>query len=314
MLEEEKTIRHSINKLQDELHPIQLISNQQNVRHLLVKRDGALLGWVPHEMRYVKITASKIPSKEQILRRVSYEPHSKTTNLPLSICKILEFAEELGSSDNQVLSMLLTYRNEHRREILEFLDTKKTSLPHLIESLSYQCSTLNEKERVLKHLRNYHRERTESLAEAVNRFDSLFCFYQYLEKPIEAEIVKSLAFQTIRTITPYLLSTKCNQAFSSWVKEAQKTNSAINTQEIIRIVSHLEKFPELQLQSTRSLPGFLVSTSLSLPPEEAVDVTAHFAAPGNEVHSKDTLACDDDAHKAQAVFFIRINIFRPASK
>ena len=94
LLEEEQTIRQSITKLQDELHPIQLISNQQNVRHLLVKRDGALLGWIPHEMRYVKVTASETPSKAEILRRVSYEPHSKTTNLPLYICKILEMAEE----------------------------------------------------------------------------------------------------------------------------------------------------------------------------------------------------------------------------
>ena len=235
-------------------------------------------------MRYVKITASETPSKEQILRRVAYEPHSKTTNLPLSICKILEFAEEIGSSDNQVLSMLLTYLGEHRREILEFLDTKKTSLTHLIESLSFQCSTLDDKERVLKHLRNFHRERTELFAETVNRFDSLFCFFQYLEKPVETEVVKSLAFQTIRTITPYLLSSKCNQAFSSWVKERQKTNSAINTQEINRIVTHLEQFPDLQLQSTRSLPSFLVTTSLSLPLEETVDVTAHFATPCNDTH------------------------------
>ena len=284
LLDEEEKIRLSINKLQAELHPIQLISNQQNVRHLLVKRDGALLGWVPHEMRYVKITASEVPSKEQILRRVSYEPHSKTTNLPLSICKILDFAEELGSSDNQVLSMLLTYLNEHRREVLEFLDTKKTSLPHLIESLSFQCSTMDDKERVLKHLRNFHREKSESFAETVNRFDSLFCFYQYLEKPIETEVVKSLAFQTIRTITPYMISTKCNQAFSSWVKERQKTCSAINTQEIIRIVTHLEQFPDLQLQTTRSLPGFLVTTSLSLPPEETVNISAHFATPCNDTH------------------------------
>ena len=38
LLQEEQTIRQSINRLQDELHPIQLISTQQNVWHLLVKR------------------------------------------------------------------------------------------------------------------------------------------------------------------------------------------------------------------------------------------------------------------------------------
>ena len=145
---------------------------------------------------------------------------------------------------------------------------------------------MDDKERVLKHLRNFHREKSESFAETVNRFDSLFCFYQYLEKPVETEVVKSLAFQTIRTITPYMLSTKCNQAFSSWVKERQKTNSAINTQEIIRIVTHLEQFPDLQLQTTRSLPGFLVTTSLSLPPEETVNISAHFATPCNDTHPR----------------------------
>ena len=285
LVREDQTIRQSINTLQDELQPIQTISNQQNVRHLLVKKDGALLGWLPHEMRYVKITASEPPTKEQILRRISFEPHSKATNLPLSICKLLDMAEELGNSDQQLLQMLLTYLSEYKKEILEFLDAKKTSLPRLIESLSYHCNTLEDKERVLKHLRSFHREKTESFAEAINRFDSLFCFYQYLEKPIETEVVKSLAFQTIRTVTPYLLSTKCNQAFSSWIKESQKTNAPITTQEIIRIVTHLEQFPDLQLQSTRNLPHFLVTTSLSLPPDESpVETLAHFATPCNDTH------------------------------
>ena len=162
---------------------------------------------------------------------------------------------------------------------------KKRSLPHLIEALSYQCSKIKDPERVLKHLRNFHREKSESFAEAVNRFNSLLCFYQYLEKPIEAKAVRNLAFQTIRTITPYLIGTKCNQAFSSWVKEAQKINAPINTQEIIRIVTHLEQFTDLQLQSTRTLPNFLVTTSLSLPPDESsVSGTAHFATLCNDVH------------------------------
>ena len=63
LLQEEQTIRQSINRLQDELHPIQLISTQQNVWHLLVKKDWALLGWIPHEMRYVKITAAETPEE-----------------------------------------------------------------------------------------------------------------------------------------------------------------------------------------------------------------------------------------------------------
>ena len=282
--EEDQLLKRNISTLQGELAPIFLITSQQNLRHLLIKKDGRNMGWLPHRNTYTQITASECPSKEVILRRISYEPHSATTNLPLSISNILTLAEEYGSSDTQILQMVNIYLSTHKRELLDHLDSKKQSLPHLIESLSYLCNTIEDKQKVLSHLRTFSRDKNESFSEAVNRFDSLFTFFQYLDRPQESETVKTLAYGTIRMVTPYLISSKCNTAFGSWLKQQQKANLPVSTSEIIRIVTHLESFPDLQLSSPRQLPQFLVTTSLNLPPTESEEISANLVSPCNDIH------------------------------
>ena len=89
-----------------------------------------------------------------------------------------------------------------------------------------------------------------------------------------------LSFKVLRTVTPYLISTKANQAFAVWLKETSLAGAEITKDAILRTIAHLETFDDLKVTSTRSLPGFLVTTSLGLPPEETTpSVGAFIAAP-----------------------------------
>jgi hypothetical protein len=69
-------------------------------------------------------------------------------------------------------------------------------------------------------------------------------------------------------VTPYLISSKCGSAFGKWVTESLKLGGELSKESIIRTVTSLEIHPDLKLTSSRQLPGFLITTTLNLPPSE----------------------------------------------
>ena len=94
-------------------------------------KDLKLLRWLPQNDEYIEIVNKKIPDKEHIIRRCSFEPHSKLSNLSLTPYNLILFGKEVGLHDSSLLQIILTYLKDHKQAI----DPKKTSLPALIEIL-----------------------------------------------------------------------------------------------------------------------------------------------------------------------------------
>jgi hypothetical protein len=281
---QEQTMRRELDDLERDIAPIRLLSTQSNQKHLVITKHNSLLGWIPSEDQYVLIQNSKPPSSEEILRRVSHEPETGLTNLPLSIFNLIHFADEIGGTDTVLLSMITHYLKKYKSHILDILDTKKLSLTAIIEILSFHCTTDHEKSAVLQKLRQFKRDVSETFASAATRFESLYVFYLQLDTPSTADTIRLMSYQVLKQISQYLLSPKCGQAFGHWVTEQQKMGGEITKESIIRVITQLEIHPDLRLHSSRQLPGSLITTTLNLPLGESdVNINAHFTNPAPPV-------------------------------
>ena len=281
---QEQALRLELDDLERDIAPIRLLSTQSNQKHLVITKHNSLLGWIPSEDQYVLIQNSKPPSSEEIMRRISHEPESGLTNLPLSIFNLIHFADEIGATDLVLLSMITHYLKKYKSHILDILDTKKLSLTAIIEILSFHCTTDHEKATVLQKLRQFKRDVSESFASAATRFESLYVFYLQLDTPSTADNIRLMSYQVLKQISQYLLSPKCGQAFGHWVVEQQKMGGEISKESIIRVITQLEIHPDLRLHSARQLPGSLITTTLNLPLGEGdVNINAHFTNPAPPV-------------------------------
>ena len=271
-------IAHELALIERNYIPIRLLSNQSNQKNLICPKNNSFLGWIPHLDSYQLIQNVKAPPKEEIFRHCSYEPESKLTNLPLSIFNIIIFADQIGATDPTLLTMLTIYLRHYKPLILETLDTKKQNLSAVIETLAYHCTTTYEKATILQRLRTFQRMQNESFAACISRFDGMHVFYLQLDQPSEAEQVRLLSYQTVRQVTPYLISAKCSQAFGQWIVESVKLQTEITKESIIRIITSLESHSDLRVTTSRQLPGFLITATLNLPPGETdLTIQAHAA-------------------------------------
>jgi hypothetical protein len=282
----ENALRHELAAIERTYIPIRVLSNQSNQKNLICPKNNSSLGWIPHLDAYQLIQNVKPPPKEEIFRHISFEPESQLTNLPLSIFNIIGFADEIGATDQTLLTMLLIYLRQYKPIVLETLDTKKKSLNAVIETLSFHCTTTNEKVTILQRLRNFQRAKTETFAASISRFDGMHIFYLQLDQPAEASQIRHLSYQTLRQVTPYLISPKCSAAFGQWVVESVKLQTEVTKESIIRIVTSLESHDDLRLTSSRQLPGFLITTTLNLPPQETEVTLQANAATGSTTTPK----------------------------
>ena len=274
----ENETSHDLTLLERDYIPIRLLSNQSNQKNLICPTNNSFLGWIPHLDTYKLIQNVKPPPKEEIFRHISYEPESQLSNLPLSIYNIITFADQIGATDQTLLTMLSIYLKQYKPTILETLDTKKQNLGAVIETLAFHCTTTLEKATILHRLKTFQRSQYESFAACISRFDGMHVFYLQLDQPSEAEQVRLLSYQTVRQVTPYLISTRCATAFGNWIVESVKLQTEITKESIIRIVTSLESNVDLKLTTSRQLPGFMITATLNLPPGETeVTLQAHAA-------------------------------------
>jgi hypothetical protein len=264
----ENEISHELALIERNYIPIRLLSNQSNQKNLICPKNNSFLGWIPHLDSYQLIQNVKPPPKEEIFRHCSYEPESKLTNLPLSIFNIITFADQIGATDQTLLTMLTIYLRQYKPIILETLDTKKQNLNAVIETLAFHCTTTHEKAAILHRLRTFQRNQYETFAACISRFDGLHVFYLQLDQPSEADQVRLLSYQTVRQVTPYLISAKCSAAFGQWIVESVKLQTEITKESIIRIITSLESHSDLRSTTSRQLPGFMITATLNLPPGE----------------------------------------------
>ena len=285
----EYLLQQELSDIEAQFLPIRLLSTQSNQKNLIVPKQNSYLGWIPHLSIYVKLICTKTPAENDIFRHISYEPESKLSNLPLSVFNLINFGDEIGADDKNLLTILIIYLKKFKPAILETLDTKKGNLSAVIESLAFHCTTAPEKASVMSRLRNFQRSKDESFAHSISKFDSLHQFYMQLDTPAEAETIKMVSYSTLRSVVPYLISPKCNAALSQWVQDSQRLGGIIDKDAIIRTVTNLETFTDLQLTSSRHLPAHMISTTLNLPPSTEPEVTlaAHSALENS--HSKSSL-------------------------
>ena len=75
-----------------------------------------------------------------------------------------------------------------------------------------------------------------------------------------------------------MISAKCASAFGQWIVESVKLQTEITKESIIRIVTSLESHVELRITTSRQLPGFMITSTLNLPPGETdMTLQAHAA-------------------------------------
>ena len=272
--------QHQLREAEDNLAPVRIISNSSSNKHLILQQGDISLGWVPHLEKYEMIQNPKTPSKEAIFRHISYEPESKATNLPLSLFNLISFADRIGATDQTLLTMVTHYLKEYRPEVLNQIDSKKGNIRLVIEELAYHCNVTAEKQAVLQRLKSFTRSYQETFSASISRFNSLHVFYLQLEKPADKEVIKAVSYSTLRSIAPYLISTKCAQALAQWISESVRLGQEINKENLVKVVSNLESYEELQLRQNRSIPQFMIQTTLNLPaePQNEVNISAHLAS------------------------------------
>ena len=86
-------------ELENNFIPIQLLSTQSNQKNLTIRKQNCLVGWIPHQDKYVLIQNARCPAESEIMRQISYEPETTLSNLPLSIHGLLLFADKIGAID-----------------------------------------------------------------------------------------------------------------------------------------------------------------------------------------------------------------------
>ena len=60
--------------------PIQLLSTQSNQKNLTIRKQNCLVGWIPHQDKYVLIQNTTCPAESEIMRQISYEPETTLSN------------------------------------------------------------------------------------------------------------------------------------------------------------------------------------------------------------------------------------------
>ena len=118
--------------------------------------------------------------------------------------------------------MILRYLKKFKETVIDSLYTKKANLQSIMQQLTYHCTTHDERVHVQKLLATFSRKMEEPFGAALTRFDSCYHFYLQLDCPIKAEQINDISLATLRSITPYLLSSKCAALYGDWQQDCTK--------------------------------------------------------------------------------------------
>ena len=262
----ENGLWQELQSLEGDMAPIRTISTQSSSqKNLIVPKGLQVTGWLPGEDKYVLIQQNKLPPTDEIFRRISFEPESSLSNLPLSIFNLITFADEIGATDSVLLSMIVLYLKKYKTSVLDSIDVKKRSMAAIMETLSYQSDTEVEQQAVLLKIKHFKRDPLESFATAVNRFESLYIFWLQLDSPHTADNICLLSYEVVRQISQYLLSPRCAQQFSRWASDTIKSGGKITKDEIISVVARLESYADLKLQPRDPSQELLSQQLLAFP-------------------------------------------------
>ena len=94
--------------------------------------------------------------------------------------------------------------------------------------------------------------------------------------------IRLMSYEVLRQITQYLVSAECAVQFGKWSSDTVKIGGPIDKEIILRTVARLESHSDLKLQTPKTLPGTLITTTLGLPVNSIEhNINAHFVNPQN---------------------------------
>ena len=124
----EHDLWRELQSLEGDMAPIRTISTQSsNQKYLVVPKGHAVTEWLPGEDKHVVIQQTKMPPTDEIFRRISFEPESSLSNLPLSIFNLISFADEIGATDSVLLSMIVLYLKKYKSTLLQHISNVSPS-------------------------------------------------------------------------------------------------------------------------------------------------------------------------------------------
>ena len=110
----------------------------------------------------------------------------------------------------------------------------------------------------------FKREQTEPFSKAVARFDSLYSHLSELKAPIYKNELSSLSLQTLKLVTPYLLSNGAAKIYGDWLQSELSLNREVTRDRIVQCVIHLENNDKFKLDRDRGIPHHLAATQLGI--------------------------------------------------
>ena len=102
-----------IAKCVEENGHVNLLKEVKHDRFWILKNDTHLMGHHPLTNSNEKIVATSLPSDQEIARLISTHPETKSINIPLTICSLIQYADVIGASDDSLLQMILIFLKKH---------------------------------------------------------------------------------------------------------------------------------------------------------------------------------------------------------
>ena len=153
-------------------------------KHWLLANQDGLLGWVPHLDAYKPICTNKAPNSSDLAKLAETCPFSNTLNLALTIGNYIEYSDSVGWSDKLLMQALLMMLKTHRSDLHTKLNVKRSNFFAFFQALILTCGQNAEIIQCRDFLGKFIRSPGTSFTETITTFDSVYCHWQQLLRPI----------------------------------------------------------------------------------------------------------------------------------
>ena len=258
---EVNALRDEVAKCREENGHVNLLTETKHDRFWILRTDTHLTGHYPLTNSNDKIVATNLPSDQDIARLIQTPPESKCINIPMTICNLMQYADNFGSWDESLLQVILIFHSPNK---YYQVSPKKGSLKSVISALTMFANCEEQIMTFGQELSKFVRHPSEPLSECISKFDSLFTFFQMLKHNVKKDKLLILSKETIQNLTPYLFEQKNAKVFSNWSQECILLKREISKQTIISTVIKLEQNAALKLMSTKHILHHFAMTQLGL--------------------------------------------------
>lgn len=147
--------------------------------------------------------------------------------------------------------------NKQRPDLYTKLNVKRQQHHQFFQALILNCAQPAQVSQCREYLSKFVRTPTTSFSEAVTCFNAVYNFWQQILRPVSKDDLVDMSVQTLRQITPLLLSDKCARLFTSWCEQQSLYQTKITKESILETVQKFEEQAEYQLRDSKKLPHHL---------------------------------------------------------